>query len=74
MLRLKLCGINICRLFCVNWIIVKFVCFEIDIFLNSVVVYIGIFMYFFYGFFIIWIYMYFIRICVRFKDDRVKFM
>ncbi len=72
--RLKLCGTNIQRLLCVNWIIVKLACHEADAFSNSVVAYITIFIYVSHGIFIIWTYMHLIATCVRSKDDRVKFM
>ncbi|XP_071355646.1 olfactory receptor 6B2-like [Trachinotus anak] len=72
--RLKLCGSNLQKLFCVNWIIVKLACSEADTFSNSVVAYVTIFIYVFHGFFIVWTYMHLTRTCVRSKDDRVKFM
>ncbi|XP_044073709.1 olfactory receptor 142-like [Siniperca chuatsi] len=72
--RLKLCGTNIRRLFCANWIIVKLACPETDTSSNNVAAYIVIFMYLSHGFFIIWTYMHLIRTCVRSKDDRAKFM
>ncbi|XP_029315146.1 olfactory receptor 11H6-like [Cottoperca gobio] len=72
--RLKLCGTNIKRLLCVNWIIVKLACSEADSFANKVAAYFTIVIYVSHGFFIIWTYMHIIRSCVRSKEDRVKFM
>ncbi|XP_044073707.1 olfactory receptor 142-like [Siniperca chuatsi] len=72
--RLKLCGTNIQKLFCVNWIIVKFACSDTDTVSSNIISYATIFIYVSHGFFIIWTYMHLIRTCVRSKDDRVKFM
>ncbi|XP_034429993.1 olfactory receptor 11H6-like [Hippoglossus hippoglossus] len=72
--RLKLCGTNLQKLFCVNWVIVKLACSEADTFSNEAVSYIIILIYCFHGFFIIWTYMHLIRTCVRSKDDSRKFM
>ncbi|XP_041807209.1 olfactory receptor 142-like [Chelmon rostratus] len=72
--RLKLCGTNIRRLLCVNWIIVKLVCPEADTFSNGVVAYLTIVLYVSHGIFILWTYMHLISTSVRSKDDRAKFM
>ncbi|XP_029315208.1 LOW QUALITY PROTEIN: olfactory receptor 142-like [Cottoperca gobio] len=72
--RLKLCSPKITRLFCVNWIIVKLACFPADTIVNNIVAYITIIIYVCHGFFIVWSYMYLIRICVHSKENRAKFM
>ncbi|XP_041807115.1 olfactory receptor 142-like [Chelmon rostratus] len=72
--RLKLCGTNIRRLLCVNWIIVKLACPEADTFSNGVVAYLTIVLYVSHGIFILWTYMHLISTSVRSKDDRAKFM
>ncbi|XP_063744336.1 olfactory receptor 4B13-like [Eleginops maclovinus] len=72
--RLKLCRFKIQRLFCVNWMIVKLVCSEADTFSNNIVAYITIVIYVCHGFFTIWTYMHLVKMCVRSKEDRVKFM
>ncbi|XP_062259109.1 olfactory receptor 10G4-like [Platichthys flesus] len=72
--RLKLCGANLQKLFCVNWVIVKLACSDADTFSNQAVSYIIILFYFFHGVFVIWTYMHIIRTCVRSKDDSRKFM
>ncbi|XP_037344780.2 olfactory receptor 11H6-like [Pungitius pungitius] len=72
--RLRLCGVNIDRLFCLNWVIVQLACYESDTFSNDITAYFTMIIYFSHGFFIIWTYMHLIRTCVKSKDDRVKFM
>ncbi|XP_068590626.1 olfactory receptor 2C3-like [Cebidichthys violaceus] len=72
--RLKLCGSNIDRLFCVNWVIVKLTCYDTDTFSNNITAYFTIFIYLAHGLFITWTYMHMIRTCVKSKDDRLKFM
>nr|XP_040057944.1 olfactory receptor 142-like [Gasterosteus aculeatus aculeatus] len=72
--RLKLCGVNIYRLFCVNWVILKLACNETDTFSNNITAYFTIIFYMSHGPFIIWTYMHLIRTCVKSKDDRVRFM
>ncbi|XP_062420871.1 olfactory receptor 4B13-like [Pungitius pungitius] len=72
--RLRLCGVKIDRLFCVNWVIVKLACNESDTFSNNITAYFTIIFYVSHGFFIIWTYMHLIRTCVKSKHDRVKFM
>ncbi|KAM8856340.1 olfactory receptor 6E1-like [Spinachia spinachia] len=72
--RLKLCGVNINRLFCVNWVIVKLACFQSDTFSNNINAYFTIIIYIAHGSFIIWTYMHLMRTCVKSKDERVKFM
>ncbi|XP_067459324.1 olfactory receptor 6C1-like [Thunnus thynnus] len=72
--RLRLCGSNIQKLFCVNWVIVKLACSDTDTVSNSVIAYATIFIYVSHGFFIIWTYMHLIKKCVRSTEDRAKFM
>ncbi|XP_030613989.1 olfactory receptor 142-like [Archocentrus centrarchus] len=72
--RLKLCGSNIKKLFCVNWVIVKLACTDTDTLSISVVSYASIIIYVFHGFFIMWTYMHLIKTRARSKEDRAKFM
>ncbi|KAM7407679.1 hypothetical protein PAMA_003425 [Pampus argenteus] len=72
--RLRSCGSNIQKLFCVNWVIVKLTCPGTDTVSNSVIAYATMFIYVSHGFFIVWTYMHLIKNCVRSKEDRVKFM
>ncbi|XP_076603513.1 olfactory receptor 6E1-like [Chaetodon auriga] len=72
--QLKLCGTNIQKLLCVNWIIVKLACPEADTLPNNVVAYMTVFLYVFHGFFIVWTYMHLVSTSVRSKGDRAKFM
>uniref|UniRef100_A0AAQ4RTF6 G-protein coupled receptors family 1 profile domain-containing protein n=1 Tax=Gasterosteus aculeatus aculeatus TaxID=481459 RepID=A0AAQ4RTF6_GASAC len=72
--RLKLCGVKIDRLYCVNWVIVKLACYVSDTFLINVTVHFTMTIYISHGLFIFWTYMHLIRTCVKSKDDRVKFM
>uniref|UniRef100_A0A3Q1B3X3 G-protein coupled receptors family 1 profile domain-containing protein n=2 Tax=Amphiprion ocellaris TaxID=80972 RepID=A0A3Q1B3X3_AMPOC len=70
----KLCGSNIQKLYCVNWLIVKLVCPDNDTLSNSIVSYATICLYVLHGFFIMWTYMHLIKTCARSKEDRLKFM
>uniref|UniRef100_G3NV56 G-protein coupled receptors family 1 profile domain-containing protein n=1 Tax=Gasterosteus aculeatus aculeatus TaxID=481459 RepID=G3NV56_GASAC len=70
--RLKLCGVNIDRLFCVNWKIVQLACYESDTFSNNITAYFTMLIFISHGLFVVWTYMHLIRTCS--KDDRVKFM
>ncbi|XP_013126851.2 olfactory receptor 2B6-like [Oreochromis niloticus] len=72
--RLRLCGLNIQRVLCVNWLIVKLACPEADTFSNNISSYLTIIFYISHGFFIMWTYMHLIKTCVRSREDRVKFM
>ncbi|XP_060945060.1 olfactory receptor 5AR1-like [Limanda limanda] len=72
--RLKLCSPYIGRLFCVNWIIVTLACFQAETMVNNIVAYITIIFYIFHGVFIVWSYIYIIRICVNSIENRAKFM
>ncbi|XP_069009740.1 olfactory receptor 52D1-like [Embiotoca jacksoni] len=72
--RVKLCSRYISRLYCVNWIIVKLACFPAETTVNSIVAYITILIYVFYGVFIVWSYMYLIKTCVNSIENRAKFM
>ncbi|XP_031596209.2 olfactory receptor 4Q2-like [Oreochromis aureus] len=72
--RLRLCGLNIQRVLCVNWLIVKLACPEADTFSNNISSYLTIIFYISHGFFIMWTYMHLIKTCVRSRENRVKFM
>uniref|UniRef100_A0A3Q0SWG0 G-protein coupled receptors family 1 profile domain-containing protein n=1 Tax=Amphilophus citrinellus TaxID=61819 RepID=A0A3Q0SWG0_AMPCI len=72
--RLKLCSINIQRVLCLNWLIVKLACPEADIFSKNITAYAIAVIYVSHGFFIIWTYMHLIKTCVRSREDRSKFM
>ncbi|KAL3970165.1 hypothetical protein ACER0C_027962 [Sarotherodon galilaeus] len=72
--RVKLCGLNIQRVLCVNWLIVKLACPEAETFSNNISSYLTIIFYISHGFFIMWTYMHLIKTCVRSREDRVKFM
>ncbi|XP_039456270.1 olfactory receptor 6N1-like [Oreochromis aureus] len=72
--KLRLCGINIQRVLCLNWLIVKLACPEADTFSNNISAYVIFIFYVSHGFFIMWTYMHLIKTCVRSRDDRLKFM
>ncbi|KAM3607557.1 uncharacterized protein V6R79_009605 [Siganus canaliculatus] len=72
--RLKLCSPHIARLYCVNWIIVKLACFPAQTTLNAIVAYVTIITYVFHGIFILWSYMYVIKMCVNSVENRRNFM
>ncbi|XP_030614443.1 olfactory receptor 142-like [Archocentrus centrarchus] len=72
--RIKLCGVNIQRVLCLDWLIVKLACPETDTFSKNITAYATIIIYVSHGFFIIWTYMHLIKTCVRSKEDRAKFM
>ncbi|XP_040058211.2 olfactory receptor 4S2-like [Gasterosteus aculeatus] len=68
--RLRLCGVNIDRLYCVNWVIVQLACYQSDTFSINVTAHFTMTIYFSHGLFIIWIYMHLIRTCAKSKDAR----
>ncbi len=72
--RLKLCGSNIQRLFCVNWFILTLACPDQDTLLNDVFAFITLTIFIGHSLFIFWSYVYIIKTCVRSKEDRAKFM
>ncbi|CAI5656505.1 olfactory receptor 142-like [Oreochromis aureus] len=72
--RIKLCGINIQRVLCLDWLIVKLACPEVNTFLKNIGPYATLIVYIFHGFFIIWTYTHLIKTCARSREDRVKFM
>ncbi|XP_028249719.1 olfactory receptor 142-like [Parambassis ranga] len=72
--RLKLCGSNIQKIFCVNWVIYKLACLDNGTLSNTIISYVTIIIYVSHGFFIVWTYMHLIKTCTKSKDDRVKFM
>ncbi|XP_063355500.1 olfactory receptor 6N1-like [Pelmatolapia mariae] len=71
--RIKLCGINIQRVLCVNWVIVKLACPETDTLSNNINAYVILVVYLSHWLFILWTYIYLIKTCVRSSEDRVKF-
>uniref|UniRef100_A0A3P9AR21 Olfactory receptor 5F1-like n=1 Tax=Maylandia zebra TaxID=106582 RepID=A0A3P9AR21_9CICH len=72
--RLKLCSPYLSRLFCVNWSIVQLACFPAQTAINAISANITISIYFLYGVFIVWSYLYIIQTCVRSIENRAKFM
>ncbi|XP_005919442.1 olfactory receptor 6F1-like [Haplochromis burtoni] len=72
--RLKLCGIKIQRVLCVNWLIVKLACPEAETFTNHIAAYATVIIYVSHGFFIMWTYTHLIKTCARSREDREKFM
>ncbi|XP_031589698.2 olfactory receptor 142-like [Oreochromis aureus] len=72
--RLRLCGLNIQRVLCLNWLIVKLACPEADTFSNNISSYVILVVYLSHWLFIMWTYMHLIKTCVRSREDRVKFM
>uniref|UniRef100_A0A669B0C7 G-protein coupled receptors family 1 profile domain-containing protein n=1 Tax=Oreochromis niloticus TaxID=8128 RepID=A0A669B0C7_ORENI len=71
--RIKLCGINIQRVLCLNWVIVKLACPEADTLSNNISAYVIVVFYLSHSLFIIWTYIYLIKTCARSSEDRVKF-
>ncbi|XP_068590635.1 olfactory receptor 4E1-like [Cebidichthys violaceus] len=71
---LKLCGSNIPKLFCVNWIIIKLACPDTETVSSNILSHATTIIYVCHGLFTIWTYMHMIRTCVKSKDDRAKFM
>uniref|UniRef100_A0A668SZW2 G-protein coupled receptors family 1 profile domain-containing protein n=1 Tax=Oreochromis aureus TaxID=47969 RepID=A0A668SZW2_OREAU len=71
--RIKLCGINIQRVLCINWVIVKLACPEADTLSNNISAYVIVVFYLSHWLFIIRTYIYLIKTCARSSDDRVKF-
>ncbi|XP_071328778.1 olfactory receptor 1D2-like [Trachinotus anak] len=72
--RLTLCGTNIQRLFCVNWLIVKLACPGMDTFVNDAFAMTTLSVYTCHWFFVVWTYVYIVKTCVKSKKDREKFM
>ncbi|XP_029936104.1 olfactory receptor 1019-like [Myripristis murdjan] len=72
--RLKLCGSNIQRLMCINWMIVKLACSNTGTASNSVIAYLSVCIYLCHCVFITWSYVYLMKTCVQSKEDRTKFM
>ncbi|XP_039456271.1 olfactory receptor 142-like [Oreochromis aureus] len=72
--RLKLCGKNIQRVLCLNWLIVKLACPEVNTLSNNITAYATVIIYVSHGFFIIWTYVHLIKTCAKSREDRVKFM
>ncbi|KAL3970168.1 hypothetical protein ACER0C_027965 [Sarotherodon galilaeus] len=72
--RLKLCSLNIQRVLCLNWLIVKLACPADKTFPNNISSYVILVVYLSHWLFIIWTYMHLIKTCARSRDDRLKFM
>lgn len=72
LLGIRLCGSQINKLYCVNWMVVRLACSPPRA--NTVVAYINILFYFGHFVFILWSYMYLIRTCMSSKDNQRKFM
>lgn len=72
--RLTFCGTNIQRLFCVNWLIVKLACPNMDTLVNDAFALTTLSIYICHWFFIVWTYIYLVKMCVHSKKDREKFM
>uniref|UniRef100_A0A667Z0B8 Olfactory receptor n=1 Tax=Myripristis murdjan TaxID=586833 RepID=A0A667Z0B8_9TELE len=72
--RLKLCGSNIQRLMCINWMIVKLACSNTGTASNSVIAYLSMCIYLCHCVFITWSYVHLMKTCVQSKEDRAKFM
>lgn len=72
LLGIRLCGSQINKLYCVNWMVVRLACTPPRA--NTVVAYINILFYFGHFVFIFWSYMYLIRTCMSSKDNQRKFM
>lgn len=71
--RLTFCSVNIHRLFCVNWVIVRLACPDSDTLVNSVFAFTTLSVYIGHWLFIVWTYVYLVETCVRSREDRVKF-
>lgn len=72
LLGIRLCGSQIHKLYCVNWMVVRLACSPPRA--NTVVAYINIIFYFGHFVFIFWSYMYLIRTCMSSKDNQRKFI
>ncbi|KAF7656940.1 hypothetical protein LDENG_00034280 [Lucifuga dentata] len=70
--RLKLCSSHIKKLFCVNWVIVKLACFQMTV--NSTLAYFTVIFYVCHALFLIWSYMYLVKFCMRYLENRRKFI
>lgn len=71
-LDVELCGSNINRLYCVNWMIVRLACSPPIA--NTAVSYFNMLFYFGHFLFICWSYMYLVRQCISSKESQGKFM
>lgn len=72
LLGTRLCGSQINKLYCVNWMVVRLACSPPRA--NTVVAYINILFYFGHFVFILWSYMYLVRTCMSSKDNQRKFI
>ncbi|XP_061578915.1 olfactory receptor 4M1-like [Cololabis saira] len=71
-LHIELCGSNINRLYCVNWMITRLACSPP--LANTAVTYMNLLFYFGHFVFILWSYMFLIRQCISSKENHGKFM
>ncbi|XP_014826790.1 olfactory receptor 52K1-like [Poecilia latipinna] len=72
--RLRFCGTNIQRLFCLNWVIVKLACPGSNTVINNVYALATLSIYVAHWLFVVWTYIYIVKTCVQSKEDRAKFM
>ncbi|XP_067373226.1 olfactory receptor-like protein COR4 [Channa argus] len=68
----RLCGSNIPKIYCVNWFINSLAC-SASITANIITGFSSTF-YFGHAVFVVWTYIYMIKICLKSKDDMSKFM
>ncbi|XP_034417809.1 olfactory receptor 5F1-like [Cyclopterus lumpus] len=72
LLGVRLCGLHIKRIYCVNWMIVTLACSPPKA--NAAIAYFNIMFYFGHFLFILWSYVYLIRTCRASKEKWGKFM
>ncbi|KAF3695024.1 Olfactory receptor 2C3 Olfactory receptor 2C4 Olfactory receptor 2C5 Olfactory receptor OR1-30 [Channa argus] len=68
----RLCGSNIPKIYCVNWFINSLAC-SVSIATNVITGF-NLTFYFGHAVFVVWTYIYMIKICLKSKDDMNKFM
>ncbi|KAF7656941.1 hypothetical protein LDENG_00034260 [Lucifuga dentata] len=72
LLASQLCGSQINRIYCINWMIAKLTCSKTTV--NGILVFITIIIYILHGLFIMWSYIYIIKTCINSVEKRGKFM
>lgn len=72
--KLKLCGSQIHKLFCVNRLIVELACPEAEATPSTILSTVTVFLYGCFTFVVIWSYAHIAAACVKSKRDRVRFM
>uniref|UniRef100_A0A8P4GF91 G-protein coupled receptors family 1 profile domain-containing protein n=1 Tax=Dicentrarchus labrax TaxID=13489 RepID=A0A8P4GF91_DICLA len=72
--QLTFCDMNIQRLFCVNWMIVKLACPDMDTVVNEAFALTTLSIYICHWLFVVWTYIYLVQTCMRSREDRVKFI